>query len=58
MRDVEVVTRNLALLDQCTGAPATAVDHLFIGQHGLVFRVPIHHLGFTVGDAFFQHLQK
>ena len=24
----------------------------------MVFRVPIHHLCFAIGDAFFQHLQK
>ena len=31
MRDVEVVTRNLALLHQSTGAPTAAIDHLLIG---------------------------
>ncbi len=58
MRDVEVVPRNLALLHQSAGAPTAAIDHLFIGQHGLVFRIPIHHLCFAIGDAFLEHLQK
>ena len=31
MRDVEVVTRNLALFHQSTGAPTAAIDHLLIG---------------------------
>ena len=56
MRDVEVVPRNLALLHQSAGAPTAAIDHLFIGQHGLVFRIPIHHLCFAIGDAFLEHL--
>ena len=58
MRDVEVVTRNLALLHQSTGAPTAAIDHLLIGQNGLVFRIPIHHLCFAIGDAFLEHFQK
>ena len=31
----------LALLDQRAGAPAAAVDHLLVGQHGVVDRVPV-----------------
>ncbi|MNQ61793.1 hypothetical protein D3C85_761140 [compost metagenome] len=39
--DLEVVHRDLALLDQRAGAPAAAVDHLLVGQYGLVHRVPV-----------------
>jgi hypothetical protein len=56
--DLQVVARNFAFFHHCAGAPTFAVNHLFVGQHGLVHRVPVHHLGFAVGDAFFQHLQK
>ena len=56
--DLQIVARDLALFDHRAGAPAFAVNHLLVGQHGLVHRVPVHHLGFAVGDAFFQHLQK
>ena len=33
--DREEPLRQLALLDQRAGAPAAAVDHLLVGQHGL-----------------------
>ena len=56
--DAEVVAGDLALFHQRAGAPAAAVDHLFVGQHGLVHRVPVHHLRLLVGDAFFQHAQE
>ena len=58
LRDAEVVTGNFTLFDRRTGAPAAAVDHLFVGQHGLVDRVPVHDLGLLVGDALFQHAQE
>ncbi len=57
-RDGQVVAGDLALLDHRAGAPAPALDDLFVGQHGLVDRVPIHHLGLLVGDALFQHAQE
>ncbi len=57
-RNVEVVARNLAPLHRRPGAPATAVDHLLVGQHGLVHRVPVHHLRLAVGDAALEHAQK
>ena len=57
-RDVEVIARDLALLHRGAGAPALAVDHLLVGQHGLVHRIPVHDLGLAVGDALFQHLQE
>ena len=53
-----VVHGNVALLDHSTRAPAFTVDHLFIGQHGLVNRVPVHGACFFVHNAFFKHLQK
>ena len=56
--DGQVVAGDLALFHQRAGAPATAVDHLLVGQHGLVHRVPVHDLGLAVGDALFQHLQE
>ena len=54
----QVVTRNFAFFDGRARAPAFAVNYLFIRQHGLVHGVPIHHLGFAVGNAFFQHFQE
>ena len=39
--DLEEPLRQLALLDQRARAPAAAVDHLLVGEHGLVDRVPV-----------------
>ena len=51
--DLEEPLRDLALLHQRAGAPAATVDHLFVGQHGLVDRVPVHHRVLAVGQALF-----
>ena len=40
--DLEEPLRNLALLNRCAGAPAAAVDHLLVGKHGLIDRIPVH----------------
>ena len=41
-RDLEEPLRQLALLDQRAGAPAAAVDHLLVGQHRMIDRIPVH----------------
>ena len=56
--DAQVITWDLALFDQSARAPATAINDLFVGQHSLVNRIPIDDLGFAIGNAFFQHLEK
>ena len=56
--DAEVVARDLALLDDGARAPAAAVDDLFVGEHGLVDRVPVDDLGLAVRDALLEHLQE
>ena len=40
-----------ALLDQRAGAPAAAVDHLLIGQYGLVDGIPVDHRVLAVGET-------
>ena len=54
----QVVSGDFAFLDRCTGAPAFAVDDLFVRQHSLINRIPVHHLRLAIGDAFFQHFQE
>ena len=49
--DLQVVARDLALLDQCAGAPAAPFDHLLVGEHGLVDRIPVDDLRAPLGDA-------
>ena len=46
-RDLEVVHRDFALLDQRAGAPAAAVDDLLVGEHGLVHGIPVDHAGLS-----------
>ena len=58
LRDTEVVARNLLTLNHGAGTPAAAINHLLVGEHGLVHRVPVHHLSLAVGDAALQHLQE
>ena len=56
--DRHVVHGNFALLDQRAGAPAAPINHLLVGQHGLVHRIPIDHAGLEVNDALLQHPQE
>ena len=56
--DLEHPLRLLALLDQRTRAPAPAVDHLLVGEHGAVDRVPIHLARLAVDEAGFAHVEK
>ena len=56
--DVEVVHRDLALLDERTRPPTTTIDHLLVGKHGLIDRIPIDDAGALVGDALLAHPQE
>src|SRR5690606_29852707 len=49
--DLEVIHRDFALLDQRARTPATTVDDLLVGQHGLVDRVPVHGTVLAVDHA-------
>jgi hypothetical protein len=52
--DLHVVHRDLALLDQRARAPAAPVDHLLVGEHRLVDRVPVHRAVALVDQALFE----
>ena len=56
--DLEHPLRLLALLDQSAGAPATPVDHLLIGEHGLIDGVPIDFAGLAVDETRFQEIEE
>jgi hypothetical protein len=51
--DFHVIHGDLALFDDGAGAPALAVDDLLVGQHGVVYRVPIYRAELFVNQAFF-----
>ena len=48
----------LALLDKGAGAPAPAVDHLLVGEHGVVHRVPVHFARFAVHETGREHVEE
>ena len=56
--DFEVVHRDFALFHQRAGTPAASVNHLFVRQHGLVNRVPVHRAQLLVHNAFFKQFGK
>ncbi len=58
MRDREEPLRQLALLDLRAGAPALAVDHLLVGEHGAVDRVPVHLRGLAGDQAGVEEIEK
>ena len=51
--DLHVVHRDFALFDQRPRTPAAAVNHLLVGEHGLVLRIPIDRAETLVDQAFF-----
>ena len=51
LRDAEVPLGQLALGDRGPAALAVSLDHLLVGQHGLVVRAPVHRAVATVGQA-------
>ncbi len=48
----------LLLLDHRAGAPAAAVDDLFVGEHGHVDRVPVHRRLAAIHQAALEELQE
>lgn len=56
MRDLHKILRDLFAFDRRITAPAAAVDHLFIGEHGHVVRTPVHWRGLLVDQALVEQL--
>ena len=56
--DPEEPLRQLAPLDQRARAPAAAVDHLLVGEHGLVDRVPVDPALLAVDQAALEHVEE
>jgi len=56
--DFEKPLGELALLDLGARAPALAVDHLLIGKHGVVDRVPVHLGAAARDDSLVEKIQK
>ena len=58
VRDAEEPLRQLAPLDRLARAPALAVDHLLVGQHRHVHRVPVDHGGLAIDQPGVEHVEK
>ena len=56
--DAEEPLRHLALLHGCAGAPAAAVDHLLVGEHRPVDRVPVDPAAGAVEEAAFEEVEE
>jgi hypothetical protein len=50
--------RELALLDLGARAPAASVDHLLVGEHRVVDRVPVHFRRFALDPARLPEIEE
>ena len=57
-RDPYEPLRNLAFFDNGAGTPTLAVNHLFIGEHRLVYRIPVDYGIFAVSETLFDKTGK
>ena len=59
VRDAKKPLVQLSLLHQRAGAPGTPFGvHLFIGQHGLIHRIPVHRGVLSIGQAAIEQLEE
>ena len=56
--DAQEPLRHLALLDRSAGAPAAPVDHLLVGQHRAVDRVPVDPAAGAVQEPAFEEVEE
>ncbi len=56
--DLEDPLVHLAQFDNSAGAPAAAVDHLLVGEHGHVDRIPVDLAFFAFGQPRAQEIQE
>jgi hypothetical protein len=54
--DLHKVHWDIAFFHQRAGAPAASVDHLLVGQHGVVYRIPVHRRRLFVDQPFLEQL--
>ncbi|GCC48221.1 hypothetical protein chiPu_0032349, partial [Chiloscyllium punctatum] len=58
LRDLEDPLAHFPLFDNGARTPAAAVDHLLVGEHGHVDRVPVQLALLAFGEAGSQHVQE
>ena len=56
--DLEQPLVQVALLDLGAASPAAAVDHLLVGEHGLIDRVPVHLAVFARDQPRLEEVEK
>ena len=57
-RNLEEPLDKITRDDRRAAAPAGAVDHLFVGEHGLAARAPVHRRALAVRDPPLEHLEE
>ena len=57
-RNLHVVHRDFTLLDQRARTPTASVDHLLVGQHRLIDRIPVNRTETLVNQALFVETGK
>ena len=58
LRDPQEPLAQLALLDQRARTPAAPVDHLFVGEHGLIDRVPVDRRFLAINQPAFVQIEE
>src|SRR6185503_13431800 len=58
LSDAQEPLFQITLLDWSTATPADAARRLFVRQHGLFFRTPVHLRSLLVRESALQHLQE
>ena len=56
--DLQEPLVQLAAFDQRARSPAAAVDHLLVGQHGHVDRIPVHRRFLAINKTSGQHVEE
>ena len=58
VRDLEKPLLEIARRDRRAAAPAAAVDHLLVGEHGLILLAPVHRRAPAIREAALVHLDE
>ncbi len=56
--DLHEVLRDLLALDHGVATPAAAIDHLLVGEYGLIVRAPVHGGGLFVDQSLLKQLRE
>ncbi len=58
VRNFKEPLRQFTLLNKCAGAPAASINHLLIGENGLINGIPIDLRGLAINQTVLQEVEK